>query len=555
MVDPEYRELEILVNNLQTDETGERRFDVAVLRSPAGGSDPVERKIPVDLAILLTKLERRLLDIPALITLGEALADLLLPDSLRDLFTRSLDLLLPDQGLRLRLHLPSGLADIPWEYMYVPRAGDTKERDKDVTGFLSLDPRISIVRHERLSVPGEFDQTPRQRRILATFASPEGGFARLDLEREKSELTTILQGATGLKLDFWEHARHADLQNHLATGVDIFHFAGHGDFDAEMGAMPLTIQGQGALIFEGGSREAVPVPADQFAANLSGYGVQLVVLGACLTGRRDGYNRWSGVVAALMEVGIPAAVAMQYKISDRAAIRFMTGFYSALATGMPLDRAVLTGRLAVFNDLHTQRNDPELGRLWQDWGLATLYLRTDQEFRLTSITDAAEQQNAEQEANISIKHRIGVIGPKGVYKAVEAGVIKAGSIEAYLNVKQIDGQVIQVEAESVEGGRIQVEGRAESVDGVWIGVKAGGLGDPNYPPSQPTPDTSGIPATPPTDTATIVCQKCGAANQADAKFCSQCGAKMKKTPQFCVNCGNKLEPGVNFCPTCGAKVT
>src|SRR3989337_857939 len=113
MVDPEYRELEILVNNLQTDETGERRFDVAVLRSPAGGSDPVERKIPVDLAILLTKLERRLLDIPALITLGEALADLLLPDSLRDLFTRSLDLLLPDQGLRLRLHLPSGLADIP----------------------------------------------------------------------------------------------------------------------------------------------------------------------------------------------------------------------------------------------------------------------------------------------------------------------------------------------------------------------------------------------------------------------------------------------------------
>jgi len=107
-----------------------------------------------------------------------------------------------------------------------------------------------------------------------------------------------------LALDFWERARLADLQSQLGAGADIFHFAGHGDFDAEMGAMPFTIQGQGALIFEGASREAVPVPADQLAANLSGYGVQLVVLGACLSGRRDGYNRWSGVVAALMEVGI-----------------------------------------------------------------------------------------------------------------------------------------------------------------------------------------------------------------------------------------------------------
>jgi len=120
MADPAYREFEILVNNLQSGETGERRFEVAVLRSPAGGCDPVERKIPLDLAILLTKLERRQLDIAALITLGEALADLLLPDSLRELFTRSLDRLSPDQGLRLRLHLPPGLADIPWEYMYIP---------------------------------------------------------------------------------------------------------------------------------------------------------------------------------------------------------------------------------------------------------------------------------------------------------------------------------------------------------------------------------------------------------------------------------------------------
>ena len=441
----------------------------------------------------------------------------------------------------------------------MPRAGDAIQSDKDVTGFLALDPRISIVRHEQLSVPAELEPGPRQRQILATFASPEGGFARLDLEREKAELSNLLNGIGGYKLDFWEHARQVDLPGRLAAGVDIFHFGGHGDFDAEMGAMPLTIQGQGALIFEGAGGEAVPVPADQFAANLSGAGVQLVVLGACLSGRRDGYNRWSGVVAALMEVGVPAAVAMQYKISDRAAIRFMTGFYSALASGMPLDRAVLSGRLSVFNDLHNQRDDPELGSLWRDWGLATLYQRTEQAFRLTAITEAAEQQTASQELNISIKHRIGVVGARGVYKAVEAGVVKAGSIEAYLKVKQIDGQVIQVDAERIEGGQVQVEGQADSVNGVWIGVKTGEAGQPGHPGHPTDQPPAGIPGAPvmvQPETGLIICPQCTTANPKEANYCSHCGVEISiQTPQFCANCGVKLETGVKFCPNCGAKVS
>jgi hypothetical protein len=45
--------------------------------------------------------------------------------------------------MRLRLRLANGLTQIPWEYIYVRASagGD------DTTGFLALDPRISIVRH------------------------------------------------------------------------------------------------------------------------------------------------------------------------------------------------------------------------------------------------------------------------------------------------------------------------------------------------------------------------------------------------------------------------
>jgi hypothetical protein len=549
MTTPAYREFEILVDHLEQSPTGERSFEVSVLRSPAGEGEAVRRTIPQGLNQLAFHLERRSLALSGLIALGEALADLLLPERLRALFVRSLDRLEKGQGLRLRLRLPSGLADLPWEYMYISRAGDAKESDKDITGFLALDPRISVVRHEHLGAPADFDATPRPRRILAAMACPTSGFEALDLEREKNQLAAILAGISGLHFEPWEHARASDLARRLAGGVDIFHFAGHGDFDAEMGALPLTIEGQGALIFEDDDQQPVSVPSEQIAANLSGRGVQLVVLGACLTGRRDGQNRWSGVAAALMEVGIPAVIAMQYKISDRAAIHFMTGFYAALAAGQTLDQAVSTGRLTVFNDLHPLRESPELGKLWRDWGVPTLYLRADQDFRLTAITDEDERHRAEQALKISVKKSLDTIGPRGVYKAIEAGVIQAGSIESYLKVKKVEGAVIQIEAENISGGEIRVEGEAERVDGVMIGVKAGTIGGLSAPSAQ-SPTTS--PETASADN--IICPNCNAPNQAGAKFCFQCGSPLKKTANFCANCGNKLTLEAKFCPNCGARV-
>jgi hypothetical protein len=179
-----------------------------------------------------------------------------------------------------------------------------------------------------------------------------------------------------------------------------------------------------------------------------------------------------------------------------------------------------------------------------------LYMRTEQDFRLTSIIDRAERQKAEQAAIISIKHRIDVIGAQGIYKAVEAGVVKAGSIEAYLKVKQIDGQVIQIEAERIEGGQVRAEGHAERLDGLWIGVKAGAI---EQRPEQAR-QAAGAAAELQSSKGMEACPHCGTPNQAEANYCSQCGGKLIKSPQFCANCGTRLQPGMNFCPNCGAKV-
>ncbi len=76
------------------------------------------------------------MDRDGLIAFGRTLTTLLRPDQpgcvdVYDLFIRSLDLFGPDTGLRLRL------PPLPWEYLYVERAGDSDSID----GFLALNPQ------------------------------------------------------------------------------------------------------------------------------------------------------------------------------------------------------------------------------------------------------------------------------------------------------------------------------------------------------------------------------------------------------------------------------
>ncbi len=98
--------------------------------------------------------------------------------------------------------------------------------------------------------------------------------------------------------------------------------------------------------------------------------LRLVVLNACDTARlprRDGLDVFSGTAAALVLAGFPAVLAMQFPISDEAAIRFAEAFYAALAAGDPVEAALVEGRQAIF-DLDRRRGGFE-------WATPVLYLR------------------------------------------------------------------------------------------------------------------------------------------------------------------------------------
>src|SRR5262249_12871629 len=77
---------------------------------------------------------------------------------------------------------------------------------------------------------------------------------------------------------------------------------------------------------------------------------RLVVLNACQTARVDDADPYSGMAQGLIQQEAAAVVAMQFPISDDAAIVFTREFYGAVADGEPLDQAMASARKALLAD-------------------------------------------------------------------------------------------------------------------------------------------------------------------------------------------------------------
>jgi CHAT domain-containing protein len=472
-----FSNFDLLVDDLPPDASGARRVRVRGLNFSADATSLV----PLDMETVADRLERRKLSPDNVADFGAALADTLLPQPIREQLVRSLDGLPAEHGLRLRLRLPADLRPLPWEYLYLPR----EREPRDATGFLALDPRISITRFEALSQPAAWDPSPRTRRVLGILADPhrDDQDAALDLGRERRILEEALDKVAGVTLDLAEAVTPSILQDRLQAGADVFHFAGHASFRRP--GVPDVREGGGILLL-GDAGGPQRVPADQLAVNLWGRGVRLAVLGACETGRRAAIGGWGGVADTLLRAGIPAVVAMQFKVWDEAALEFSRTLYRALAAGLPLDQAVSAGRLAAYNRVEAEREDPEGVRFWRDWGVPVLYLRADQNFVLPSSATPQEKGSLAESAKLLVDHRFGVIGPKARYNAITVGHLSDGSLEARLKAKQIQGEATQVKAGTVTGGSIRVDADVDFAEGTVIGVHVDRMGGPEAIPGPPT---------------------------------------------------------------------
>ena len=258
-------------------------------------------------------------------------------------------------GVRVRLNLTAGddaaaLAALPWEIL-VP------SDDSGVTP-LSFGKRTVLVR--AIDVTDETRPRPFEPplRILFIVSNPTGT-APLNLSAEKEKIVEAFGGEPrGVAFDTCPRATRAAIADALAQKqYHVVHFMGHGDFD------PAT--GRGALLLENDDRSPHRVDGEVFRVMVEREQLQLVFLNACKTATTGSgvIDPFGGVAAALLAGGIPAVLAMQFPISDKAAITFAQTFYRRLAQGMPVDVAAAEARAMLYDG-----SDIE-------WATPVLYLR------------------------------------------------------------------------------------------------------------------------------------------------------------------------------------
>ena len=258
------------------------------------------------------------------------------------------------KGLRLRLSLADApeLADVPWECLY----------NADLNRFLALSDRTPLVRY--LELPERIRPLTVESpvRVLAMVSSPRD-YPPLDADRECGQLGEALRDLEprGLvSLDRLEQATWRALQRRLQQGsYHIFHFVGHGSFDREAE--------DGVLILEDEEEQGRPVSGQHLGTLLHDHAsLRLAILNACEGGRAARDDPFAGVAQSLVQQGIPAVIAMQFEITDEAAITFARDFYGAVSAGYPVDAALAEARKAIFG---------QGGGNTIEWGTPVLYMR------------------------------------------------------------------------------------------------------------------------------------------------------------------------------------
>jgi pSer/pThr/pTyr-binding forkhead associated (FHA) protein len=257
-----------------------------------------------------------------------------------------------ETGLRLRLHLqPPELAVVPWEYLYDERQG----------GYVCLSRHTPLVRYLNLQQVIQPLKVTPPLRILGMVASPSD-LDPLDIQHEKElidEALKDLKAARLVRLKWLEGQTWEDLQQAMWGGPwHIFHFIGHGGFN------PATNEGVLALANKQGTMHLLSAP--ELGLLLADHkSLRLALLNACEGARGSQLDLFSSTAATLARQGIPAVLAMQYEITDHAAIQCVRTFYHALSAAMPVDGAVAEARKAISLQ----------GTNSLEWGTPVLYLR------------------------------------------------------------------------------------------------------------------------------------------------------------------------------------
>jgi formylglycine-generating enzyme required for sulfatase activity len=282
---------------------------------------------------------------------GGALFDALICGEVRSRFDVSLqEAERQSKGLRLKLRVgPPELAALLWEYLY----------DRRSDAYLVLSHYTPVVRYLELPRPARPLAVTPPLRVLVVIADPTDTVP-LSAERERRRIEIALQPLANegwVEIHWLSPSTWRALQRTLRRGeYHVFHFVGHGEFN--------QLREEGQLIFVDGQRRADRLPAGKLARLLADHrSLRLALLNACESAYLEGNDPFASTAATLVRAGLPAVVAMQFEITDDAAIELSRVFYESLADNLPVDAALAEARKAI--DLAVNNT--------VEWGTPVLY--------------------------------------------------------------------------------------------------------------------------------------------------------------------------------------
>jgi hypothetical protein len=265
-----------------------------------------------------------------------------------------------ERGQRLRLQLDFrddavSLARYPWEFLYHP----TKQ------WFFSTGVDLVLSRYLRSHVPRAETMVGDDHtlKLLVVISQPD----TLDPVLEQPVLEAIEKVAetNPLELSVLDVATVDNLLERLETFTPhVVHFIGHGRYnDAQNRAEIALLQPD--------EQSVDWIPEHSFAEYFpnAGWIPRLVFLHLCESARGDPRLGFAGFAPRLVLAGVQAVVAMQFPITNIAAIAFSRAFYRELAKGTPVDQAVQVGRWRITTSDSTAYDS-------RVFGTPVLYMRS-----------------------------------------------------------------------------------------------------------------------------------------------------------------------------------
>lgn len=288
---------------------------------------------------------------------GRLLAANLLTGQVEDLFNKIVGAAQarPRAGVRIRLRINAPeLNVLPWELLQMETGGDP----------LGVSTRTVVTRYIEMNEPVREVSAPQPLRMLGIIPQGSG----LNTEREKSALDkAVSELGESLRVTWLEGIVTRDRIRETLGQADyhLVHFIGHGHMDGSRATLRLNDD----------AGDDYPIAAESFSGFFRDSSVRLVVLNACRGAARSSADALVGAAPQVVRRGVPAVVAMQWDVNDRAAQEFAKSFYRSLCIGPEageVDTAVTKGRAVLYDDWHGSKTfatpvlflRAEDGRLW-----------------------------------------------------------------------------------------------------------------------------------------------------------------------------------------------